>query len=104
MFNYNILERYPKTQVILEGEMDIEATEIMEQKITPELLNFTDIVIDFSRVSFVDSSGIGLMITMIQNLKEKGIRIVINRIKPDVQEVFSLLQLSDIVGIDVFAE
>jgi anti-anti-sigma factor len=104
MFNYQTLKREPIVQVVFEGDMDIEATEIIEEQIIPEFLEYTSISINFSNISFVDSSGIGLLITLIQSLKERGIRVTIHHIKPDVMEVFSLLQLPDIVGRGVFEE
>jgi anti-anti-sigma factor len=104
MFHYRIIQGEPVTQAVFIGDMDIEATETIEEQITPELLKHRNINIDFSEVPFVDSSGIGLLITMIQQLKDAGIRVVITHLNPDVQEIFSLLQLPEIIGIDVFAE
>jgi anti-anti-sigma factor len=63
-----------------------------------------EIELDFEQISFVDSSGIGLLIALVKNMKERGNRVVITHLSPDVKKVFSLLQLPEILGNDVFEE
>lgn len=102
MFTYIIKQKLKKTLVKFEGDLDIEATEIMEEQICPDLRKNKSIEIDFGSVSFVDSSGIGLLITLIQNLHETGSEVVISHLQPEVRTVFALLQLPEILGHSVF--
>ncbi|MDB5053307.1 MAG: anti-sigma-factor antagonist [Bacilli bacterium] len=104
MFNYKVLHTDSKASVLLDGDVDIDVTEIMEDEITPELQNSTVIEIDFEKVSFVDSSGIGLLITLITNLQKQGKNVVIKNLSADVKQVFSLLQLPEILGYAVFVD
>lgn len=102
MFHYVIEQQGSKTVTSFEGDMDIEVTELMEDEMLPKLLESKEIEIDFAKVHFVDSSGIGLLISLINSLREQGSQVVIKKINPEVMQVFSLLQLPEILGRDVF--
>lgn len=104
MFQYSIVNQDSKTIVEFAGDMDIDVTEIMEEDIAPQLMERKDIVFDFSKVSFVDSSGIGLLITLIKNLQSGEKKVVITNLSPEVAQVFDLLQLPEILGQGVFAD
>jgi anti-anti-sigma factor len=105
LFRYEIsCQETDKAIVSLLGDMDIDATEIIEEEMTPLLMDYADIELDFSNVPFVDSSGIGLLITLINQLKGHNIRVRIIHLQEDVMHVFSLLQLPEILGEDVCAD
>jgi anti-sigma B factor antagonist len=101
MFNYHLVDEATKTKVIFEGDMDIDGTEIIEQELSPLLLNRKEVEFDFSKVLFVDSSGIGLLITLVTKLGDQGNKVRIVNITPDVKMIFDLLQLPEILGHDV---
>jgi len=104
VFQYDTINNKLKTVIHFKGDLDIEATELFEHQLTPELFQYQDIQINFSKVLFVDSSGIGLLITMINQLRETGKTIVIVQLEPEVKEIFSYLQLPLILGEEVFAD
>ncbi|MFD2372149.1 STAS domain-containing protein [Brevibacillus sp. GCM10020057] len=104
MFTYEIIQEEAKSIVKINGDLDIDVTEIMQDEIAPALMERKDIEIDFSNVPFVDSSGIGLLITLINELREAGSQIAITKVSPDVMHVFSLLQLPEILGHDIFVD
>ncbi|NRD76883.1 STAS domain-containing protein [Bacillus sp. BRMEA1] len=92
-----------KTTVQLKGDMDIEITEVMEEEIIPALQTAQEVELNFAAVSFVDSTGIGLLMNLVQHLKEREILVKITHLKEDIYEVFDLLQIPDIIGRDVFS-
>ncbi|MCY9669889.1 STAS domain-containing protein [Paenibacillus alginolyticus] len=102
MFNYETVKLEDKVVVKLEGDLDIEVTEIMEDEIATQLEGHGGVELDFSGVSFVDSSGIGLLISLVGSLKEKGAIIHITNLQEDVKLIFEMLQMTDILGSDVF--
>jgi anti-anti-sigma factor len=104
MFKYDLVDNGTKTVVLFDGDMDIDVTEVMEEELSPALMNSKEVHIDFSKVPFVDSSGIGLLITLVTNLREQGNRVQIMNISPEVKEVFALLQLPEILGYDVLID
>ena len=102
MFRYHLQNEEEKVVVKLEGDLDIDATEIIEMGLNKEILNSTGVVeLDFKNIDFVDSSGIGLLITFVTNLKEIERVLTIKNLKEDIRTVFELLQLDEILGKDV---
>lgn len=58
-------------------------------------------VLDFSNVHFIDSSGLGVLVTVLRNISKQGGDIKIAGPSPEVQSLFSLTRLDkvfDIVG------
>lgn len=102
MFKYTVINENNKVVLKLEGDLDIEATEVIEDTITPHISNETSSVeLDFEHIEFVDSSGIGLLITLVSSLKDRNRKPTIVNLKEDVKIVFDLLQLDEILGKDV---
>jgi anti-anti-sigma factor len=104
MFTYHIVSDNSKTTIYMDGDVDIESTEIMEQEIAPRLLSKRDIRIDMSKVLFIDSSGIGLLITLVNMMTDHGGMVEICGLNEDIQQVFTLLQIPDILTQAVFTD
>lgn len=102
MFEYQNINAEEKTTVLFKGDMDIEITEIMEEEIIPSLQKFRKVELNFADVSFVDSTGIGLLLNLVQQLKEKNVFVTITHLSDEVFQVFDLLQIPEILGRDVF--
>jgi anti-anti-sigma factor len=102
MISYSLFEYEENIEVKFEGDLDIEGTEIVEDKLIPSLENYKMVHLNFVGVPFVDSTGIGLLINLVQTLGEKGSKVTISNVKEEIQEVFELLQLSEILGEEVF--
>lgn len=103
MFHFDILAEMTPCILALEGDMDIDAYEIVKEDIIPALGSLTAVVISFARIRFVDSTGIGLLIELVQTLQKNGTSVTITDVSADIQEIFQLLQLPDILGKEIFA-
>jgi anti-anti-sigma factor len=104
MLSYEIVNNESETLVLFNGDLDFDASELMEEEITPLLQDKAHTVLDFSNVSFVDSSGIGLLISFVTHMRDRGNKVEIIRLNPDVKQVFIMLQLTDILGEEVFLD
>ncbi|MDY6933510.1 MAG: STAS domain-containing protein [Spirochaetota bacterium] len=58
-----------------------------------------DIEIDLSNVDYIDSSGIGVLITLLKMQKGKGKSLKINKISPKVLDILKLSSLSDVFDL-----
>jgi anti-anti-sigma factor len=103
MFSYSLDKIGHNMSIRFIGDLDIEVSEVMEEEIIPVLGGSKQVDFDFSRVPFVDSTGIGLLINLVEILKKngEGVQIKINKIQPLVKEVFDMLQLQEILGDEV---
>ena len=57
------------------------------------------ILIDFSRVGYVDSSAIGWLISCQKNCRRAGGQLVLHSISPSVRQVLDLLRIGKVVPL-----
>jgi anti-anti-sigma factor len=103
MFLYELAQDGQRVIVYFKGDLDIEVTEIMEE-ILQELRAFEVIRINLTEVPFVDSTGIGLLIHLVDALKRENKQVMISDMQPEVEEVFDIIQLKEILGEEIFVK
>lgn len=88
-----------KLIVDLIGELDHHSAEEVRNKIDDilDMKNITKVVMNFSGVSFMDSSGIGVVIGRYKKLLMKNGKLCITNLKPSVKRVFELSGLFKII-------
>jgi anti-anti-sigma factor len=78
------------------GELDMDTAEALEQAVARLLEERPKVLaVDFSGVSFCDSSGIGALIRAHRTAAAQDCRLELHRVDPDVRRVFDLVGLSD---------
>ncbi|MFC5466845.1 STAS domain-containing protein [Lederbergia graminis] len=102
MFGFSLNVDEDPIKVIFNGDLDIDSTEVVEEDLLPNIKSYQKVMLDFTEVLFVDSSGMGLLIHLVQTLQEEGVNVTIANVREEVMDVFNLLQLPDILGDDVF--
>ncbi|WP_404404934.1 STAS domain-containing protein [Jeotgalibacillus malaysiensis] len=102
MFSYEIKQEESRALVTFEGDLDIDCTETVEDELIPALLHYKSVTINFDQVAFVDSSGMGLLLNLVQALRDEGIDVRIKEVREEVMEVFDLLQIPEILGQQTF--
>lgn len=90
-----------KLIVYMVGELDHHSAEEVRNKIDDRLDrdNITKLIMDFSGVSFMDSSGIGVVIGRYKKLSLKKGDICIARAKDSVKRVFELSGMFKIIKL-----
>ena len=90
-----------KTLIVsVAGDIDHHSAAQMREKIdrTIEQENMKNIIFDFSKVSFMDSSGIGMVIGRYKLVeRKKGIAAICSMNK-DVKRIFDISGLGKIIG------
>ncbi|MBP2032478.1 stage II sporulation protein AA (anti-sigma F factor antagonist) [Clostridium algifaecis] len=83
------------------GELDHHSAEEVRNKIDDRLDrdNFNKLILDFSSVSFMDSSGIGVVIGRYKKLNSKAGSICIARVNDSVKRVFELSGMFKIIKL-----
>lgn len=101
-----------KFQIILTG--DIASVRLPERLSILEAVSFKTtfqnvislspppkkIILDFSQTIFIDSSGIGALISNLKTTKAKGIELVLKSVGSQVMAVFSLTSLDEVLTIE----
>lgn len=89
-----------KTLIVgISGELDHHSSEAIRIKIDNKIdeLGIMNLIIDFSDVNFMDSSGIGVIIGRYRRIAEFGGKLLIVNLKPQIRKVFELGGLFKIV-------
>ncbi len=90
------------TTAYLCGEIDHHSAGAIRAAIdnAAELNMPSMLVLDFTRVSFMDSSGIGLVMGRYRNLSRRGANIHITGVSPQIYKVMKLSGIEKLATID----
>jgi len=86
--------------VKISGDIDHHTSEDIRMKAEKELskLNCRDMIFDFTDVSFMDSSGIGMIIGRYKSLDKLGGKVAVSNINKSVFRIFEMSGLHKIIA------
>ncbi|MFZ3170734.1 MAG: STAS domain-containing protein [Carboxydocellales bacterium] len=84
------------------GELDISTIDLFRTSVENVHDNIKQVVLDFSDLKFVDSTGVGGLVQVIKRIREKGLQISVRNISLDVFEVLDLLGIPELMGEETF--
>lgn len=83
-------------QLVLRGELDLSTVQKVEDELAAvEAGEDKVVVLDLSGLTFLDSTGLRLMVTADQRAQKDGRRLVIVKGPETVQRVFSITKLDE---------
>jgi anti-anti-sigma factor len=88
--------------IFLEGEIDLDSAETLRWVIGDTVKGVSAAVIDLAGVTFIDSSGTGLIVRLCLDLKSQGVMLRLRNVAPVVEDVFSMLKVRSLVGDEAF--
>ncbi len=103
---YDEVEEKSKLTAFISGEIDHHTAKNIRKEIdiNIEKLNPSELYLDFSKVDFMDSSGIGLVMGRYKLQNERGGRLFIQNPPPLIKKVMlvaGINKLAKIVNIDI---
>lgn len=83
------------------GEIDIYTSPELKEKLS-EALNDkkADIVIDGKELDYLDSTGLGTLISILKIIKENEKKIYIRNLKPNIRKLFDITELDKVFVIE----
>ncbi|MFB0972742.1 MAG: STAS domain-containing protein [Neofamilia sp.] len=96
-FRKEIIEREGKPPIInLYGELDIYATQDFKND-SIELLKSSqdDLYLDFTNLDYIDSTGLGALISILKESQEIGKNIYLIEVNERIRKLFKITQLED---------
>ena len=90
--------------IYLKGDIDLDSAETFRWVIGDVTRGVTEVIIDFSEVTFIDSSGTGLIVRMTLDLQSRGVKLRLRNISPPVADVFAMLKVRQLIGDDAFVD
>lgn len=97
----NLIEEREIDILEFEGEIVFEKSNQLKEQ-AKKMLNdreITRLIVDLSRVSFIDSSGVGMLISLFKNIRERGGRMVLTSSSENVNKVLDLTRLDQIMEV-----
>ena len=92
--------REGKTILFINGRIDTSTAPELEQAINKEIgFGNRKILLDFSRVSYISSSGLRVLLATAKKLKNPGDKFGICSLQPEVLKVFKLAGFTTIFSI-----
>lgn len=83
-----------------EGELDIFSSPNFKEKVVNAFdSRNSDIKLDFEKLEYVDSTGLGALISILRKVKEKDNNIYIYNIKPNIKKLFLITELDKLFHI-----
>lgn len=84
----------------INGEIDLYNAPEIKEKIKDEMnKGKVNIIINLDKVSYIDSSGIGVLISSLSNLKKVGGALKLINVYASVRKVFELTKLTSFFDI-----
>ncbi|TDX53190.1 STAS domain-containing protein [Orenia marismortui] len=98
----NVEQRKDIAIIDMQGELDMSTVDTLVAKTKETNKNYDKIIFNFAGVEFVDSTGIGNLIKLFQD--NKNANYLISNLNSDVEEIFYILNLKELLGDDVFVK
>lgn len=85
---------------VLTGELNNQTSNRLQEAISNMLdVPAKTLVLDMQQVTFISSSGIGVIVKARNTLKEKGQSLTMVNVQPQVKRVFDIMQLTPILKV-----
>jgi anti-sigma B factor antagonist len=88
------------TVVEVEGQLIVGNRQELKQRVLDELENGArDFAIDFSRTGYIDSSGLGVLVSLSKKIREQGGELRLANLNEDLRTLFELTKLDTLFHI-----
>lgn len=89
-----VVERSGRTVLLLAGELDVASAPALRRHLVEVLADGpVDLVADLSGVSFIDSSGLGILVGGVRRTRARGGDLVLCGLEGNVRDVVELTGL-----------
>ena len=88
-----------KLTISLDGRLDTITSQQLEKELRTSINGITELVFDFEKLTYITSAGLRVL-SVAQKVMNKQGSLIIRNTQPDVQEVFDVTGLSDIMNIE----
>ena len=98
--SYKVTEDGNISTVYLNGEIDMDVTESAKEVILPLIEAGKEVHLNLKDVSYMDSSGISVLIESHQQALEKGNKVIVKEVSKSVLKVIMMAKLEQILNLE----
>ena len=99
----NIKSSYEKDNWVffVEGELDVSCAKAFKTKIEDSLdEKFSDVSIDMKDLTYIDSTGVGVIVGIMKTLRKSGKDIVLLNAKDNIKKIFKITGIDQILRME----
>lgn len=87
---------------IIEGEIDHHTSRILKERIDSKFIiePVKDMIMDLSRVTFMDSAGIGLIMGRMKKVLSVGGKMTIKNPRPEIKKMLKMSNVDNLIKLD----
>lgn len=79
-----------RMELALEGKVDTRSALDFEEEVRDQLDSIREMVIDLSKVVYISSAGLRVLLSFQQQMVEKDGCVILRNVPPDVREIFEV--------------
>ena len=98
--SYKVTEDGNIATVHLDGEIDMDVTEKAKEVIFPHIDAGKEVHLNLSKVQYMDSSGISVLIESHQKALEQNTIVIIKEVSKSVLKVIMMAKLEQILNLE----
>ncbi len=96
---WNITENGNVLNVAIDGRLVAAVAPTMREEILSKMTNGTNVLFDLSRMVHIDSSGLGVLVQVLQKAKAGGGRVILAALQQGPKIVFDITKVSRVFEI-----
>jgi anti-sigma B factor antagonist len=98
--NFNIRKHKDVAIVEVEGQLIVGNRQELKQKVLDEFDSGTrKVLVDFAHTGYIDSSGLGVLVSLAKKLREDGGELRLANLNDDLRTLFELTKLDTLFPI-----
>jgi anti-anti-sigma factor len=97
---YKVTEEGNISTVFLNGEIDMDVAEKAKEVILPLVEEGKEVHLNLKDVSYMDSSGISVLIESHQKALEKSTKVIVKEVSKSVLKVIMMAKLEQILNLE----
>lgn len=95
----DVTERDSASVLAVAGEVDLQSAPHLANALEEaRVAGASIVVVDLSRVDFLDSSGLGVLVTANRDIQADGASLRIVRPRPAINKVLTLTRLTEVIA------
>lgn len=96
---HDVREEQGTVVVAFEGDVDLESSPAARKVLLEQVGGGSDVVVDLSRVGYMDSSGVASLVEAFQDSRRRGTRFALAAVSPRALRVLQLARLDKVFTI-----
>lgn len=83
------------------GDIDIFSSPKFKEELLKVVEEGKDVIIDGTYLEYIDSTGLGVLISGLKRIKDHNKKIILREIKPNVEKLFKITGLDEVFHMGV---